>query len=54
MSLKLPVRVSEYAPDRSMFMRSSDVEPGEYVQNVDSAAIEEEDKAAFLKGIAAS
>ncbi len=54
MSLKLPVRVSEYAPDRSILMRSSDDEPGEYVQNVDSAAIEEKDMAAFWKGIAAS
>ena len=47
MSLKLHVRVSKCALDRSMFMSSSDDEPGEGVQDIDLAAIEEEDEAAF-------
>ncbi len=35
-------------------MSSSDDESGEYVQVVDTAAIEEEDEAAFLKELAGS
>ena len=34
MSPKVPVRVSEYESDGSMFMSSSDDEPGEYVPDV--------------------
>jgi len=44
------VRVLKHEMDRSLFMSSSDDVPGDYVQDVDECAIEEEDESAFVKG----